>query len=73
MSAVFLSILIVNWNTRERVIRCLDSLPSENPDLSREVIVVDNGSVDGSADALRGRAEIHLMPGAGHTVFRDSL
>jgi GT2 family glycosyltransferase len=61
VSALLVSILIVNWNTRDRVIRCLDSLPHETADLLREVIVVDNGSVDGSAEALRSRPEIRLI------------
>lgn len=55
------SVLIVNWNTRERVLQCLDSLPPDASGLSREVIVVDNGSVDGSAEALRSRAGIQLI------------
>lgn len=56
------SILIVNWNTREAILRCLDALPASiDGELSYEVIVVDNGSVDGSADALKERADITLI------------
>ena len=55
------SILIVNWNTRELVLSCLDSLPEAVGGSSREVIVVDNGSIDGSADALEKRHEITLI------------
>lgn len=56
------SILIVNWNTRDAVLQCLDALPSAiDDDLQYEVIVVDNGSVDGSAEALRERAGITLV------------
>jgi GT2 family glycosyltransferase len=56
------SILIVNWNTRESVLRCLDALPKSITDGSPyEVIVVDNGSVDGSAEALRERTGIALV------------
>lgn len=58
---MFVSILIVNWNTRERVLECLASLPPDTPGLSSEVIVVDNGSVDGSADALRENERIQLI------------
>ncbi|GDY33551.1 glycosyltransferase [Gandjariella thermophila] len=47
------SVLIVNWNTREATRRCLDSLPGAVTDgLGYQVIVVDNASRDGSADVL---------------------
>ena len=47
MSDSLVSILIVNWNTRELVLKCLDSLTDNVGGVSSEVIVVDNGSVDG--------------------------
>jgi GT2 family glycosyltransferase len=57
--AVDVSILLVNWNTRDLTLRCLDSLPGAvGDDLSYEVVVIDNGSVDGSAEALERRADI---------------
>ena len=56
------SILIVNWNTREAILTCLDALPASiDSGLGYEVIVVDNGSVDGSAEALRERTDIRLI------------
>jgi GT2 family glycosyltransferase len=56
------SILIVNWNTREAILRCLDALPASiDAQLKYEVIVVDNGSVDGSAEALQKRSDIALI------------
>lgn len=48
-----LSVLIVNWNTRELLRACLASLekyPSAEP---TEIIVVDNASSDGSAEMVR--------------------
>jgi GT2 family glycosyltransferase len=62
MSDSVVSILIINWNTRERVLQCLASLPTpDHPGLSTEVIVVDNGSSDGSAEALQSRPDITLI------------
>ncbi len=46
------TILIVNWNTRSLLLECLRSIRSGTT-LTHEVIVIDNGSRDGSAEALR--------------------
>lgn len=49
-----LSILIVNWNTRELLRKCLQSISLHPPEIPYEVIVVDNHSTDQSAEmALR--------------------
>ena len=48
-----LSILIVNWNTRELLRACLDSISAHPPSMEFEVIVVDNASTDGSAEMVR--------------------
>ena len=55
------SILIVNWNTRDLVLGCLEFIPEATEDLPCEVIVVDNGSVDGSSEALARRTDITLV------------
>ncbi len=48
-----LSIVIVNYNTREPLRRCLGSIQAHHSGLDLEVIVVDNASQDGSADMAR--------------------
>ena len=48
-----LSIIIVNWNVREDVVNCLRSIQENQPRCEYEVIVVDNASTDGSAEAVR--------------------
>lgn len=48
-----LSILIVNWNTREYLRACLASLQQACVGLSHEIIVVDNDSHDGSAAMVK--------------------
>src|SRR5436309_1277597 len=53
-----LSIIIVNWNTRELLAQCLHSVLEEirsSEDLEVETIVVDNASRDGSAAMVRRR------------------
>ena len=54
-SCVDLSIVIVNWNTRELLADCLESIFENVHDLAYEVLVVDNASSDGSADMVRRR------------------
>jgi len=48
-----LSICIVNWNTVGLLTDCLRSIWEREQEVTFEVIVVDNASRDGSADALR--------------------
>ncbi len=48
-----LSIVIVNWNTRDLLRDCLASIDAGLGGLAAEVLVVDNASDDGSADMVR--------------------
>lgn len=48
-----LSIIIVNWNTRQLLAECLDSIYASPPDRKFEIWVVDNNSKDGSQTMLR--------------------
>lgn len=47
-----LSIVIVNWNTRDYLMACLGSVERHAPADPYEIIVVDNASSDGSAAAV---------------------
>jgi hypothetical protein len=53
---VALSVIIVNWNARPALADCLESLTSSPPPGGCEIIVVDNGSADGSVEWLRAHA-----------------
>lgn len=46
------SIIIVNYNTRDLLQRCLRSVYAETKEISFEVFVVDNNSQDGSGEML---------------------
>jgi N-acetylglucosaminyl-diphospho-decaprenol L-rhamnosyltransferase len=48
------SILIINWNTCRLLTECLDSIPVGQDLCPLEAIVVDNASVDESAERIRG-------------------
>ena len=56
-----LSIIIVSFNAREDLARCLESLHTTPPACSHEVIVVDNASADGSADLARRWAGVTVI------------
>ncbi|QSZ67334.1 glycosyltransferase family 2 protein [Methanofollis aquaemaris] len=46
------AILIINWNGKEDTLECIRSLQEQDYPAC-EIIVIDNGSIDGSADAFR--------------------
>ncbi|MBE2184299.1 MAG: glycosyltransferase family 2 protein [Anaerolineae bacterium] len=57
-----LGIVILNWNTRDLLRRCLQTVTEANAHFSRRVILVDNASNDGSAEMVREEfPEIELI------------
>jgi GT2 family glycosyltransferase len=46
------SVVVVSYNTRAWLARCLASIPAASPRHEVEVVVVDNASADGSADMV---------------------
>ena len=48
------SVVIVTWNGRQHLDRCLSSVQAQRG-VTVETILVDNGSSDGTADDVRGR------------------
>ena len=55
MTAASLSIVIVSFNTKDDLERCVESLFASPPSLPHDIVVVDNASTDGSADGVRRR------------------
>jgi GT2 family glycosyltransferase len=58
-----LSYCVVNTNGREYLLACLEAIERTHPeDVEREILVLDNASEDGSADAVRALGgEIRLI------------
>src|SRR5438067_5860893 len=52
VDAIDISVCIVNWNCRELLRGCLESLRRQPAGIRCEIIVVDNGSTDGAADMV---------------------
>ena len=59
MTAV--SIIIVNYNTLHVIKPCIDSIVAQTHDIGYEIIVVDNGSTDGSIEALSDDKRVTLI------------
>ncbi len=51
------SVIIVTMNAKEYLRRCLDSIKQYSHDIEYEVIVVDNGSTDGTQELLQHEYE----------------
>lgn len=64
-----LSVVVVSFNTREDLLRCLDSL-SRQAGMALETIVVDNASTDGSPEAVRARfPDVQVIVNAANLGF----
>ncbi|MBS1715309.1 MAG: glycosyltransferase family 2 protein [Armatimonadetes bacterium] len=63
-----LSVLIVNWNTKDMLRRCLASVLEHPPAGEYETIVVDNGSHDGSADMVESEFPGVILVRAGSNL-----
>jgi GT2 family glycosyltransferase len=65
-----LSILIVNWNTKDLLRKCLASILAHPSRHSYEVIVVDNASSDGSADMVSNEfPQVKLIASKSNTGY----
>lgn len=69
MKSPLISVIIVNWNGKEYLPACLDSLMEQTCD-DFETIVVDNGSRDGSLELLRNSYPwVRVVPLSENTGF----
>lgn len=57
---VQVSVIIVTYNSADEIAACLDSLQQQTA-ISREVIVIDNASQDGTLALLQQRQDIRLI------------
>ncbi len=52
MAALDASIIVISYNTRALTLQCLESIRRHTAGLTYGVVVIDNASTDGSADAI---------------------
>ena len=65
-----LSVIIVNWNTKKLLEDCLKSIFKFTENVTFEVIVVDNGSKDGSQAVVKKKfPQVKLIPNSNNLGF----
>lgn len=73
MSTPLISVIIPNWNGKRFLAACLDSLQRQTW-LHREVVLVDNGSTDGSIEFVRRTyPEVRLLSFASNRGFSAAV
>jgi GT2 family glycosyltransferase len=55
------SIIIVSWNSADLIIPCVHSIEEKTRDVLYEIVIVDNGSKDGSAERIRRALPQHRL------------
>ena len=67
------SVIVLNWNNYDIIEQCLDSLLHQSHK-NLEIIVVDNGSTDGSMEIIQSRyPQIILLPQAKNLGFAGGV
>lgn len=65
-----LSIVIVNWNTKDLLGECLNSIKRNSDGIQKEIFVVDNNSSDGSAAFVKENyPEVNLIENSENLGF----
>ena len=67
--SIAVSVVIVSFNARSDLERCLESLRAAPPQASHEVLVVDNHSTDGSAESARRVPGVRVIQQATNVGF----
>lgn len=63
------SVIIINYNTMHVLLPCIDSIMEHTSGVSFEIIVVDNGSTDGSAEILSKDERIRFAQAGSNLGF----
>ncbi len=63
------TIVILNYNLKDVTRDCVESIRATTDEISRDIIIVDNGSTDGSVDFFGGEADIKLVASTDNLGF----
>lgn len=63
------AIVILNYNLLEDLQNCIESIRETTPETARQIIVVDNGSEDGSIRWMEAQADIRLRKNTENAGF----
>ncbi|HEY9089557.1 MAG TPA: glycosyltransferase, partial [Anaerolineaceae bacterium] len=67
---VDVSVIVVNWNTRQLLRDCIESILAHSDGYAVEIVVVDNHSTDGSVEMVREEyPAVHLIANDDNTGF----
>lgn len=64
-----LDIVIVNWNSGTQLRECVDSIFKYDVDLVAQVVIVDNGSTDGSILKIEARDRLNIIEAGANLGF----
>jgi GT2 family glycosyltransferase len=69
-----LSVIIVSWNVKEKLKKCLENLYLSQTNFQFEVFVVDNGSHDGSVEMVKEEfPQVNLIANNGNLGFARAV
>lgn len=58
---MLIDVIVVNWNAGTQLHECIDSVIQKGQSLVGKIIVVDNGSTDGSENTVEGSPNVALI------------
>lgn len=67
------TVIVVTFQNRGTIDALLDSIPAAAPETDWSVVVVDNGSTDGTLDHIRGRESIEIVESGGNYGYAAGI
>ncbi len=70
MNDLDVTIAIINFNTKDLLKTCIDTIQKTPPLVAYDVLVIDNASTDGSVDMIKeDLPDVHLLENAGNLGY----